>query len=109
MLPPLSGTSVSAPEDDRSYTVIELAADIWRLAKQRPEEPRPGTRVNAHTNQLQGVTIGQHFAQSIHTGTRDLKIQALELIYLLKGEILDTQTRMFSPTRIEHHGVKNGK
>ena len=42
----------------------------------------PGTRANAHTNQLQEDTIGLHFAQTNHKGARDLKISVLEFISL---------------------------
>ena len=50
-------------------------------ASRNPDQG-PGTRANAHTNQLQGDAIGQNFAQSNHKSTRDLKIQTLEFISL---------------------------
>ena len=44
----------------------------------------PGTLANAHTNQLQGDTIGLHFAQTNDNGTIDFQIQVLEFISLTK-------------------------
>ena len=48
----------------------------------RNPDHRPGTLANAHTTQLEGDTIGLHFAQSNHKCTIDLQIQVLKFISL---------------------------
>ena len=57
-----------------------MYANITQVPK-KPEHA-PVYTSNPHINQIQGDTIGLHFAQTTHKGTKDFKIQVLEFICL---------------------------
>ena len=70
--------------DKTKRTILECFQGHYANSKKTLKKPGAGLQVkpNAHTHQLQGDTIGLHFAEITHKGTADFKIQVLEFIYL---------------------------